>query len=92
MNSNHERREKGKESEVKREERKKELKKKSFIRWTVIVYIYTITVYLQDHYKYLDIFTKTDVGGFGVKMFKIEYFLYFRSYPWVGVVAQLPQT
>ena len=37
-----------------------------------------VTVYLQDHYAYLDIFTKIDVGGFWVKMCKIEQFLYFR--------------
>ena len=35
---------------------------------------------------YLDIFTKTDMGGFWVKMCKIEHFLYFRrlSMSWCG--------
>ena len=42
------------------------------------MYIYTVTVHLQDHYAYLDIFTETDVGGFGIKMCKIEHFLYFK--------------
>ena len=42
------------------------------------MFIYTITVHLQDHYAYLDIFTKTDVKGFWVKICKIEHFLYFR--------------
>ena len=42
------------------------------------VYIYTVTIHLQDHCAYLDIFTKTDVGGFWIKMCKIEHFLYFR--------------
>ena len=40
-----------------------------------------VTVHLQDHCAYLDIFTKTDVGDFWVKMYKIEhffFFLYFR--------------
>ena len=64
MNSNRERREKGKESEVKRGERKKNKK----IIYTVnnnrvYIYIYTVTVHLQDHHAYLDIFTKTNVGG-----------------------------
>ena len=77
VNSNCERREKGKEIEVKRGERKKRIKK-SFTQWTVTMYIYTITIHLQDHCAYLDIFTKTDVGGFWIKMCKIEHFLYFR--------------
>ena len=42
------------------------------------MYIYTVTIHLQDHCTYLDIFTKTDVGGFWIKMCKIEHFLYFR--------------
>ena len=63
VNSNRERREKGKESEVKRGEREKRIKK-SFTRWTVTVYIYMITVYLQDHYVYLDIFTNIDMRSF----------------------------
>ena len=37
-----------------------------------------VIVYLQDHCAYLDIFTKTDVRGFWVKMCKNEHFLYFR--------------
>ena len=37
-----------------------------------------VTIHLQDHYAYLDIFTKTDVGGFWVKICKNEHFLYFR--------------
>ena len=60
-----------------REERKKRIKK-SFTRWTVTVYIYTVIVHLQDHCVYLDIFTKIDVEDFWVKMCKIEHFLYFR--------------
>ena len=74
-----------KESEVKRGEKKKRIKK-SFIWWIVTVYIYTVTVYLQDHCAYLDIFTKTDMGGFWVKICKIDYFLYFRrlSTSWCG--------
>ena len=85
VNNNCERKKKGKESEVKRRERKKELKK-SFTRWTVTVYIYTVTVHLQDYCAYLDIFTKTDVRGFWVKMCKIEHFLYFNrlSISWYG--------
>ena len=75
--NNRERREKGKESEVKRGERKKRIKK-SFTRWTVTVYIYTVIVHLQDHCVYLDIFTKIDVEDFWVNMCKIEHFLYFR--------------
>ena len=77
MSSNRERREKGKESEVKRGERKNNKK----IVYTVnnnSVYIYTVTVHLQDHCAYLDIFTKTDVGDFWIKMYKIEpFFLFF---------------
>ena len=37
-----------------------------------------VTVYLQDHCAYLDIFIKIEVGDFGIKMRKIEHFLYFR--------------
>ena len=36
-----------------------------------------VTVHLQDHCAYLDIFTKTDVGDFWVKMYKIEHFFFF---------------
>ena len=45
-----------------------------------------VTIHLQDYCAYLDIFTKTDVGGFWVKMCKIEHFLYFRklSMSWCG--------
>ena len=87
MNNNCERRKKGKESEVKRRERKKELKK-SFTRWTVTVYIYMVTVHLQDYCAYLDIFTKTDVRGFWVKMCKIEHFFcILTDCPWAAVVA-----
>ena len=61
------------------EERKEKKRiKKSFTWWTVTVYIYMVTIHLQDHYAYLDIFTKTDVGGFWVKICKNEHFLYFR--------------
>ena len=71
------RRERKEKRERRREERKKRIKK-SFTRWTITVYIYTITIYLQDYCAYLEIFKKTDVGGGGVKMCKIEHFLYFR--------------
>ena len=37
-----------------------------------------VTVHLQDYYTYLDIFTKIDVGGFWIKICKIEHFLYFK--------------
>ena len=47
-------------------------------KWTITVYIYMITVHLQDYYTYLDIFTKIDVGGFWIKICKIEHFLYFK--------------
>ena len=60
-----------------REEREKK-NKKSFTWWTVTVYIYTVTVHLQDYCAYLDIFTKTDVRRFWIKMCKIEHFLYFN--------------
>ena len=45
-----------------------------------------VTIHLQDHCAYLDIFTKTDVRSFWVKMCKIEHFLYFRrlSMSWCG--------
>ena len=36
-----------------------------------------ITIHLQDHCAYLNIFTKTNVGGFWVKMCKIEHFFVF---------------
>ena len=54
------------------------------------MYIYTVIVHLQDHCAYLDIFTKTDVGGFWVKMCKIEHFLYFRKLfiSWCGCSNQ----
>ena len=48
------------------ERREKKRIKKSFTQWTVIMYIYTVTVHLQDHCAYLDIFTKTDMGGGGL--------------------------
>ena len=57
--------------------REKKRIKKSFTRWTVIVFIYIIAVNLQDHCAYLYIFTKIDVEGFGVKMCKIEHFFVF---------------
>ena len=39
-----------------------------------------ITVHLQNHCAYLDIFTKTDVRDFWAKMYKIEsFFLYFKK-------------
>ena len=77
------------------EERKEKKRiKKSFTWWTVTVYIYMVTIHLQDHCTYLDIFTKTDVGGFCVKMCKIEYFLYFRrlSMSWCGCSKHFPSS
>ena len=59
------------------EEREKRIKK-SFTQWTVTVYICTVTVHLQDHHVYLNIFTKIDMEGFWNKMCKLEYFLYLR--------------
>ena len=51
------------------------------------MYIYTVTVHLQDHCAYLDIFTKTDMGGFGLKCVKLSTFCILEDYLWVGVVA-----
>ena len=36
-----------------------------------------VTVYLQDYCAYLDIFTKTDVRDFWIKIYKIEHFFIF---------------
>ena len=60
-------------------EKRREKKRitKSFTWWTVTMYIYTVTVYLQDHCAYLGIFTKTDVGSFWIKIYKIEHFFIF---------------
>ena len=54
------------------------------------MYIYTITVHLQDHCVYLDIFTKTDVGGgggFGLKCVKLGTFCILENYPLASVVS-----
>ena len=40
------------------------------------MYIYTVIVHLQNHFTYLDIFTKTNVRGFWDKLCKINHFLY----------------
>ena len=58
-----ERREKKREWGEERREKKRI--KKSFTRWIVTVYIYTVIVHLQNHCAYLDIFTKTDRGFLG---------------------------
>ena len=42
------------------------------------MYIYTVIVHLQNHFTYLDIFTKTNVRGFWDKPCKINHYLYFR--------------
>ena len=55
------------------------------------MYIYTVTVHLQDHCAYLDIFTKTDMGGggvgFGLKCVKLGTFCILGNYPLAGVVS-----
>ena len=52
--------------------------KKLFTRWTVTVYICTVTVHFARRRVYIDIFTWTDVEEFWGKMCKLEPFLYFR--------------
>ena len=52
-----------------------------------------ITVHLQDHCAYLDIFTKTDMGGgggwvgFGLKCVKLGTFCILENYPLASVVS-----
>ena len=45
------------------------------------MYIYTVTIYLQDHCVYLDILTKTDVEIFGLKYVKLSTFYILEDYP-----------
>ena len=86
MNSNRE--SEGRKEMRKREwgERKKRIKK-LFTWWIVTVYICMVTVHLQDHCVYLDIFTKTDVWVFGLKCAKLNTFYILENYPRAGVVA-----
>ena len=53
------------------------------------MYIYTITIYLQDYCAYLEIFKKIDGGGggFGLKFVKLSTFCILEDYIWAGVVA-----
>ena len=51
------------------------------------MYICTVTVQLQDHCVYLDIFTKTDVRVFGLKYVKLSTFYILKNYPGVGEIA-----
>ena len=60
-----------------REEREKKNKK----------IIYTVTIHLQDHCAYLDIFTKTNVGVFRLKCVKLSTFCILKDYSWAGLVA-----
>ena len=44
------------------------------------VYIYTVTIHLQDHRAYLDIFIKIDVGVFELKCVKLSTFYILGDY------------
>ena len=46
-----------------------------------------VIVHLQDYCVYLDIFTKTDMEGVGLKCVKLSTFCILEDYPWADVVA-----
>ena len=62
------------------ERERKKKNKKIICTWTVTVHICTVTVYLQNSFLYLHIYTNIDVGVFWVKMCKVEHFLYFANF------------
>ena len=51
------------------------------------MYICAVTVHLQDHCIYLDIFTKTNVGVLGLKYVKLNNFCILKDYLQIDVVA-----
>ena len=61
--------------------------KKLFTRWTVTVYICTITVNFARHLVYLDILHKLMWKDFGVKCVNWSTFCILVEHPWTGVDA-----
>ena len=56
------------------------------------MYIYTVTIYLQDLCVYLDILTKTDIEIFGLKYVKLSTFYILEDYQGTVVVALMWST